>query len=284
MRHVFTRTLEKADLRQILRPRPAPHVRVTAAAGRVRRLRERAARTRQHPGHRRHGTGISFPARIATPSIAGCAWVGSGCVGTSSSTGRHRSASATEIGMRSLATIRSRVECLRPPACRRWRRWSSSTSSFGTERCPACGTDVEGHAKALALADARADRARGEAQWGYWAEEPTTCPRCGAACCRRAVPMTGHASEELEVAWPLHRSHYLSPMLTDENILMHPDPAVRGDTPPAACVDAATPRREFAVRALLAGADCRNSGSTSARRQPSDDRPDGRRGSLDRIT
>ena len=55
VRHVFTRMLEKAELRQHPHARPAAHVRVTAAAaGRVGRLRERAARTRQHSDHRRH--------------------------------------------------------------------------------------------------------------------------------------------------------------------------------------------------------------------------------------
>ena len=67
--------------------------------------------------------------------------------------------------------------------------------------------------------------------------------------------MTGHASEELEVVWPLHRSHYLSPMLTDEDLAMHSDPVSVDDTPPPA-PDAITPGRELAVRALLAGADC----------------------------
>ena len=61
--------------------------------------------------------------------------------------------------------------------------------------------------------------------------------------------------DELEVVWPLHRSHYLSPMLTDEDLAMHSDPVSADDTPPPA-PDAATPGRELAVRALLAGADC----------------------------
>ena len=53
----------------------------------------------------------------------------------------------------------------------------------------------------------------------YWVDELTTCPRCTRRC-RRAVPMTGPACDEIEVVWPLHRSHYLSPMLTDEDLAM----------------------------------------------------------------
>ena len=81
--------------------------------------------------------------------------------------------------MRSLGTIRARVERLAavglPGAEPMIISWKSRNA-----RCPACGTDVEGHAKALALAEARADRAQGDARVGYWAEEPTTCPRCHA--------------------------------------------------------------------------------------------------------
>jgi hypothetical protein len=66
--------------------------------------------------------------------------------------------------------------------------------------------------------------------------------------------------DDLEVVWPLHRSHYLSPALTDEDFVMrsdpmHSDPVSAEDTPPPA-PDAMTPGRELAVRALLAGADC----------------------------
>jgi hypothetical protein len=64
---------------------------------------------------------------------------------------------------------------------------------------------------------------------------------------------------DLEVVWPLHRSHYLSPALTTEGLVMHPESESTDDPTPTA-VDAATPGRELAVRALLAGADC-NSGS-----------------------
>jgi len=81
--------------------------------------------------------------------------------------------------MRSLGTIRARVERLAavyPPAA-----LLIIHEQFRSARCPACGADVKGHAKALALAAARADRARGEARMCYAVEEPTTCPRCGAA-------------------------------------------------------------------------------------------------------
>ena len=61
--------------------------------------------------------------------------------------------------MRSWGTIRARVERLASvglpgsePMIISWK--------FRNARCPACGADVEGHAKALALAEARADRAR----------------------------------------------------------------------------------------------------------------------------
>ena len=65
--------------------------------------------------------------------------------------------------------------------------------------------------------------------------------------------------EDLEVVWPLHRSHYLSPALTDEDFIMRSDPLsapASADDPPPPAPDAATPARELAVRALLAGADC----------------------------
>ena len=61
--------------------------------------------------------------------------------------------------------------------------------------------------------------------------------------------------DDLEVVWPLHRSHYLSPALTDEDFVMHSDPVSAEDTLPPS-PDAMTPGRELAVRALLAGADC----------------------------
>lgn len=66
--------------------------------------------------------------------------------------------------------------------------------------------------------------------------------------------------DDLEVVWPLHRSHYLSPALTDEDFIMrsdplHSDPVSVDETPPPP-PDALTPGRELAVRALLAGADC----------------------------
>ena len=83
--------------------------------------------------------------------------------------------------MRSLGTIRARVERLasvypsaeEPPLIIHWK--------MPVERCPSCGTaiDAEEEAVARAEAEAEADRARGEARRIYWAEL-TTCPRCGA--------------------------------------------------------------------------------------------------------
>ncbi len=67
--------------------------------------------------------------------------------------------------------------------------------------------------------------------------------------------MTGHTCEELEVVWPLHRSHYLSPALIDEDLVMHSDLVSAEETSPPS-PDALTPGRELAVRALLVGADC----------------------------
>lgn len=50
---------------------------------------------------------------------------------------------------------------------------------------------------------------------------------------------------DLQVVWPLHRSHYLSPALADAGIDMATEPeSAEGTT---------TPARELAVRALLAG-------------------------------
>jgi hypothetical protein len=60
---------------------------------------------------------------------------------------------------------------------------------------------------------------------------------------------------EFEVVWPLHRSHYLSPALTDEGTIMPPDPESSEEIP-AAFADATDHGRALAVRALLAGADC----------------------------
>ena len=69
---------------------------------------------------------------------------------------------------------------------------------------------------------------------------------------------------ELEVVWPLHRSHYLSPALADAGIDMNTEPesseapplrrsATRRPVPSGASVTAATAGRELAARALLAG-------------------------------
>ena len=49
----------------------------------------------------------------------------------------------------------------RPSACGVGAVVDHLLEDFGT-RCPACGADLEGHAEALALAEARADRARGD--------------------------------------------------------------------------------------------------------------------------
>jgi len=81
--------------------------------------------------------------------------------------------------MRSLGWVRARVDRLAASCPASWEplfiHWK-----FRSARCPACGTDVEAHALALAEAEARADRARGDTWVGYWVHEPTTCPRCGA--------------------------------------------------------------------------------------------------------
>jgi len=81
--------------------------------------------------------------------------------------------------MRSLGTIRARVErlaSLGPPSSApliiHWK--------CRDERCPSCGADLAAHAEARAVAEGRADRARDEARVCYWADELTTCPRCGA--------------------------------------------------------------------------------------------------------
>jgi hypothetical protein len=58
------------------------------------------------------------------------------------------------------------------------------------------------------------------------------------------VRMTGHACDELEVIWPLHRRHYLNP----------PDSGTLDAGADAISVPlVATTGREFAARALLAG-------------------------------
>jgi NAD-dependent SIR2 family protein deacetylase len=49
---------------------------------------------------------------------------------------------------------------------------------FRHARCPSCRTDVEAHAKALALSAARAERARGVVRVFAHVDEPTICPRC----------------------------------------------------------------------------------------------------------
>jgi hypothetical protein len=64
--------------------------------------------------------------------------------------------------------------------------------------------------------------------------------------------MTGQDGGALEVIWPLHRWHYLSPALTDEGLVMHPEPESSEDHA-AACLGAADHGRELAARALLAG-------------------------------
>ena len=62
--------------------------------------------------------------------------------------------------MRSLGTIRARVERLASIGLPSWEPLIISWKYRHT-RCPACGADLEGHAEALALAEAHADRARG---------------------------------------------------------------------------------------------------------------------------
>jgi hypothetical protein len=57
---------------------------------------------------------------------------------------------------------------------------------------------------------------------------------------------------DVEVVWPLHRSHYLSPALADAGIDMETEPESSEDTT-SASVAAATHGRQLAGRALLAG-------------------------------
>jgi len=59
---------------------------------------------------------------------------------------------------------------------------------------------------------------------------------------------------ELEVVWPLHRWHYLSPALADEGLVMHTEQAATDD-PTMASVDV-LPGRDLAARALLADLPC----------------------------
>jgi hypothetical protein len=82
--------------------------------------------------------------------------------------------------MRSLGTIRTRLERLAST-------WPTSEEGpqviheqFQYERCPACSADLEAHARALAVAAARADRARGVVPPVSQYDELTTCPRCDA--------------------------------------------------------------------------------------------------------
>lgn len=80
--------------------------------------------------------------------------------------------------MRSLAAIRSRVERLVGPPS--GEPMVIIHEQFRHARCPVCGADVEAHAKALALAAARADRARGVMRVFAHVDEPATCARCHA--------------------------------------------------------------------------------------------------------
>ena len=60
---------------------------------------------------------------------------------------------------------------------------------------------------------------------------------------------------ELEVIWPLHRSHYLSPALADAGIDMHTEPEP-SDRPSAPALRPVATSRDLATRALQAGANC----------------------------
>ena len=60
---------------------------------------------------------------------------------------------------------------------------------------------------------------------------------------------------ELEVIWPLHRWHYLSPALADEGLVMHTDPDA-AEARTTAVGDVALDGRALVARALFAGAGC----------------------------
>jgi hypothetical protein len=60
---------------------------------------------------------------------------------------------------------------------------------------------------------------------------------------------------ELEVVWPLHRWHYLSPMLADAGIDMNTEPE-SSTVPPAPARRPVATSRDLATRALQAGANC----------------------------
>ena len=64
-------------------------------------------------------------------------------------------------------------------------------------------------------------------------------------------------TSDLEVIWPLHRSHYLSPALAEAGIDMETEPEPESfDMPAAPVVRPVATGRDLATRALQAGADC----------------------------
>ena len=82
--------------------------------------------------------------------------------------------------MRSLGTIRTRVERLASACLPAPEPPIIIHEQFRYERCPACGAELTAHAQALAVAAARADRARGVVPPVFQDDELTTCPRCDA--------------------------------------------------------------------------------------------------------
>ena len=81
--------------------------------------------------------------------------------------------------MRSFGTIRTRVERLAAACLPSLAPPIIIQEQFRYERCPACDAELEAHA-ALAVAAARADRARGVEPRVFEYDELTTCPRCDA--------------------------------------------------------------------------------------------------------
>ena len=80
--------------------------------------------------------------------------------------------------MRSLGSIRARVERL-ASACRRRRKRCSSATNSRYERCPACNYDLMAHARAAAWVEAVKGRDR-PPPFVHVLPEHLTCPRCGA--------------------------------------------------------------------------------------------------------
>ena len=80
--------------------------------------------------------------------------------------------------MRSLGTIRTRVERLASVCLPSPEPLIIFHEQCRYEPCPACGADLQAHAQALAAARADARAGRGARRRGL--RRVTTCPRCAA--------------------------------------------------------------------------------------------------------